>query len=286
MDQTKLRHDLFLRYQFIEIIAYWEGRLTANHLMKTFDMSRQLASKTVNEYMKKIAPNNLVYDAALKGYKASESFTPILSSGTPDEYLMTVHQQSHHPGSSFHSITLKPTNCEVLQPPLRQIDPLIVRAIVQACQDKMRIEVDYASMRHPKLETRVIAPHTLVFSGTRWHVRAYCEKNRDFRDFVLSRFFGVPEFILPTEVTVNDDLEWGTWVKLVIKPDPRLSADQKKVIVREYGMQRSALRLQERGPLVKYKLQLLQIDDKVLKGKGASQQIIIENVEEIQRWLF
>jgi predicted DNA-binding transcriptional regulator YafY len=286
VDKTKLRHDLFLRYQFLEIIAYWEGRLTANHLMDTFDISRQLASKTINDYIKQFAPNNLIYDATLKGYKASNDFTPILSTGRPDEYLMTLHQNSHQPGSAYHAITLKPTNCEVLQPPNRLVDPRIVRSIVQACQDKMRIEVDYASMRHPQIETRVIAPHTLVFTGARWHTRAYCEKNKGFRDFVLSRFFGIPDSVTESETTSEDDTEWNTLVKLVIKPDPRLSSDQKKVISREYGMQRGALRLTERGPLVKYKLQLLQIDDKVLKGKGASQQIIVENLEEIQKWLF
>lgn len=29
----------------------------------------------------------------------------------------------------------------------------------------------------------------------RWHVRAYCEKNGDYRDFVLSRFRGEPELM-------------------------------------------------------------------------------------------
>lgn len=286
MDNTKLRHDLFLRYQFIEIIAYWEGRLTANHLMETFDISRQQASKNINDYLKKFAPNNLIYDSTLKGYKASHNFIPKLSSGHPNEYLMALYQHFHDPGSAYHALTLKPTNCEVLQPPNRLADPSIVRALVQACQDKMRLEVDYASLRHPQIETRVIAPHTLVFTGTRWHTRAYCEKNKGYRDFVLSRFFGTPDQITESENTIVDDCDWNTKVKLVIKPDPRLSPDQRKVIIREYGMQRGALRLTERGPLVKYKLQLLQIDDKMLKGKGASQQIIIENLEEVQKWLF
>lgn len=44
-------------------------------------------------------------------------------------------------------------------------------------------------------ETRLIAPHTLVFTSMRWHVRAYCEKNGDYRDFVLSRFRGEPELM-------------------------------------------------------------------------------------------
>lgn len=47
----------------------------------------------------------------------------------------------------------------------------------------------------PEAEIRLIAPHTLVYSGMRWHVRAYCDKNHDYRDFVLSRFRGVRELM-------------------------------------------------------------------------------------------
>lgn len=286
MDQTKLRHDLYLRYQFLETIAFWEGRLTANHLMGTFDISRQQASKIINDYTKKFAPNNLIYDSTLKGYKTSDSFTPKLTNGNPNEYLMALHHSHDQPGSDYHAINLKPTNCEVLQPPNRLVDPIIVRSIVQACQDSMRLEVEYASLKNPKREIRVIAPHTLIYTGFRWHARAYCEKNKDYRDFVLSRFFGEPESLTLSDQTAEQDDNWNSVVNIVIKPDPRLSSDQRKVIAREYGMVRGALRIKERGPLVNYRLQLLQIEDKILKGKGSSQQIIVENLEEIQKWLF
>lgn len=45
------------------------------------------------------------------------------------------------------------------------------------------------------VEIRLIAPHTLIYTGMRWHVRACCEKNRQYRDFVLSRLRGVPELL-------------------------------------------------------------------------------------------
>ena len=41
------------------------------------------------------------------------------------------------------------------------------------------------------------APFTgpLIYTGMRWHVRAYCEKRGDYLDFVMSRFRGVPELL-------------------------------------------------------------------------------------------
>ncbi len=286
MDKSTIRHDLFLRYQLIEIIAFWEGRLTTNHLTASFGISRQQASKTINDYSKKIAPGNLVYDASRKGFHASDTFAPRISNGQAHEYLSLISQLSDHQHNHLHSVTIRPASCEVLQPPVRTIDPRVIRAIVQACQDSMRLEVDYVSLNNPVSETRVIAPHTLVYSGARWHVRAYCEKNRDFRDFVLTRFRGQPTPVTPADISAADDVAWNTWVDVIIKPDPRLKKEQRHLIEQDYGMVKGALRLKTRGPLTQYQLQLMQIDDKVLRGKPSSQQIIVENLEDLQRWLF
>lgn len=120
----------------------------------------------------------------------------------------------------------------------------------------------------------------------RWHVRAYCEKNGDFRDFVLSRFRGEPELLGSSDKSAADDEAWQTEVKIRIKPDPRLSREQKQVIAEEYGMKRSQLVISTRGPLVQYTLQQLQIDPKMLDGRATAQQLIVANLEEIREWFF
>jgi hypothetical protein len=65
--------------------------------------------------------------------------------------------------------------------------PEIVPQLVSACARSLRLEIQYSSMKTPKGEERVIAPNKLVNSGFRWHVPAYCEKSRYYRDFVLGR---------------------------------------------------------------------------------------------------
>lgn len=85
-------------------------------------------------------------------------------------------------------------------------------------------------------EGRVIQPHTVVHTGYRWHVRAWCEKNGDFRDFVLSRISDTPELVLPAEHGVQDDVAWQTLVTIRLKPDPRLNKAQQALIARDYGM--------------------------------------------------
>ncbi len=57
-----VRWDLALRYRLIETVAWWEGRLTTGHLMQSFGISRQQASKDINSYIAEYAPKNLEYD--------------------------------------------------------------------------------------------------------------------------------------------------------------------------------------------------------------------------------
>jgi predicted DNA-binding transcriptional regulator YafY len=280
-----LRYDLLLRYRVIEIIALWEGRLTTNHLCNTFGIGRQQASKDINEYNSKVAKGNLFYDKNLKGYVPTANFKPAVTSGTADEYLYLLNRNKTL-SSAFESLDLNYANTEVLNVPLRNIKPELLRPLVQAARAQKRVEVDYVSLTNPTAETRVIAPHTLVWTGMRWHVRAYCEKRKAFVDFVLSRFRGVPEIMDESPNHADQDKAWNKSVKIKIKPDSRLSKEQQQIIAADYGMQRGQLIVEVRGSLVPYALKLLQIDPNKVEAKADAQQIVIDNMDELKQWLF
>ncbi|OQK62969.1 hypothetical protein XM79_c11864 [Vibrio vulnificus] len=55
MSKWPIRWDLLFRYRMIEVIALWEGRLTTNHLIKSFGIGRQQASKDINSYLSEVA---------------------------------------------------------------------------------------------------------------------------------------------------------------------------------------------------------------------------------------
>ena len=280
-----LRWDLLQRYRLIEIIALWEGRLTTKHLCDTFGIGRQQASRDINEYNRSVGPGNLEYDRQLRGYKPAPGFAPAVTTGVADEYLHLLNRDRDL-RMRFDSLPLEPASNEVLHVPHRKLRPEILRPIVTAAKKQRRIEVEYISLPSPAREIRVIAPHTLVFTGVRWHVRAYCEKNREYRDFVLSRFRGEPDIMDETPNPAADDVDWHTRIEVIIKADPRLSAAQKTIIEEDYGMVDGVLAIDTRGPLVQYVMQLLQIDPNVLQGKPSAQQIIVDNVEDVRPWLF
>jgi predicted DNA-binding transcriptional regulator YafY len=280
-----IRWDLLLRYRFIETIALWEGRLTTRHLCDTFGIGRQQASKDINNYNREIGPGNLEYDKYIKGYKPTESFRPKLTEGLADEYLHLM-ARNNELSNVFDSLRLSVANVEVLSVPVRDVRPDILRPIMQAARMQKRLEVDYVSIGNPNHEGRIIVPHTLVHTGLRWHVRAWCEKNQDYRDFVLSRFRDVPDIMDDSEHGVEGDTQWNTQVSIRITPDPRLSPEQQGVIERDYGMEKGVLEITTRGKLVPYALKQLHIDPKEMLEDPTAQQIIVENLEEVSRWLF
>lgn len=91
---ASVRWDLALRYRLIETIALWEGRLTTGHLMQSFGISRQQASKDINSYLADYAPGNLDYDKHIKGYVPSRRFSPLFIDGSASAYLHLLNQNS------------------------------------------------------------------------------------------------------------------------------------------------------------------------------------------------
>ncbi len=279
------RWDLLLRYRYIETIALWEGRLTTRHLCDTFGIGRQQASKDINNYIREVGPGNLEYDKYLKGYKPTADFEPQVTRGLADEYLHLM-ARNNELLNMFESLSLNVANVEVLSVPVRDVRPEVLRPIMQAARQQKRLEVDYVSINNPDREGRIIVPHTLVYTGLRWHVRAWCEKNRGYRDFVLSRFRDIPEILDDSEHGVEGDDEWNTRVTIRVVPHPHLSPAQQQVVEADYGMEQGVLEITTGGKLVPYALKLLHIDPKEELDDPMAQQIVVANREELAPWLF
>ena len=284
-DHWPLRYDLLQRYRLIEIIALWEGKLNATHLTGYFGIGRQQASKDINDYLKEIAPGNLEYNASAKGYEPSANFEPKLTSGLVDEYLQLAQRNSDLV-TTFHNLSLGLDHTHMMPLPQYRVRPEVFRVIAKACQRNERIEVDYRSINSPNKDGRIIAPHSIVHSGLRWYVRAWCEKNQEFRDFVLTRFYGVPEVVGKSDVQGDADFNWMTRVNVCFKPDGRLTPEQQEVVAGDYGMSDNRLLITVRGSMVQYLLQMMNVDQNTVSADPKAQQIVIENIDAIKQWLF
>jgi hypothetical protein len=255
------------RFRIIEVFTLWEGQVNTMHLQNILKISRQTASYILQQYQKH-HPDNLEYNASMKGYVPTSVFTPCHSQGSIDEYNHIL-SQSLYP----EYVSIVETSFINMDAPLRNISPTLVQPIIRAIRNKLRLDIGYISLDHPEYESRIIEPHSLVFEGVRWHVRAYCEKNQDYRDFVLSRFNGEYAFKGPaTHVAAHDEL-WNTWLDLIIEPDPRFNPELRHIIEIDYQMENGQRIIPVRAALLMYLRQKLRLDHYQITPEA--QQIII-----------
>lgn len=281
---NSLTWDQTLRFKLLEIILQWEGRLITNHLCTAFNIGRQQASRDINRYITEFSPDGLIYDRQLKGYKPTNQFIPQFSQGTVNEYLHLLHQEKTQ-SSMVTLMDLNYGHTEVLDVPSRNIDPQIVRGLVQAARNQLRVDVDYASLSSEDVVGRNIVPHTLIYDGIRWHVRAYCEKRKEYLDFVMSRFRGIPDLLDVSEHGREKDDEWNLMVEIVIIPNPNLTERQKAIISEDYAMDGGTLYFSQRAPLVHYALDRMQVcyDNRYLSKPGLYPLVLANKDELIEK---
>ncbi len=269
------------RMQFIEFILYWEGSIQNKDLVRQFGISRQKAWQDLLLYRKN-HPEQFI-DANKKSvYIAKQEFYPQKFVPEIDLYLEWIQSPYcfHQDNFSKKDSTSNPLR------PSRNVAVSLIRKLVKAIKDKQRVEVDYVSLSNPDREGRIISPFTFVNTGVRWHIRGWCEKHKEYRDFVLSRFRGDVDFLGNSNKTGMDDIAWNTEITLILSPDRRLSKAQQEVIANDYQMKNSRLELKTKAALAHYLLQQIQVNLKTLDANPEAQQLELVNLKDVKKWLF
>lgn len=248
------------QFHLIEVIALWEGRLNSNHLKVAFSIGRSKASEIIKLYQQAV-PDNIYHCNQVRGYIPETTFQPRFSHGEVHEYLDLLHSGSLR-SSHFYALQTWQAPIDRVRSLTRPVNPDIVRVILQAVRESQRINVCYRSFSNPSGEERLIAPHTLVSADSRWHVRAFCERDRVFKDFMLHRFVDVPDLHGDSlsMASPSKDVEWYRKVELVLTPNPALLPEQQQLVADDYAMEQDkTLRISVRAPLVKYMVVALRI---------------------------
>lgn len=252
------------RLRAIETIAFWRGRINSRDLMERFGVSRVVALGDIQRYMQQ-APGNLIYRGSEKAYLATSIFKNQFTSGAIDEWM-----------------TLDSSLCEYVAKPQFEIKPELARPLILAIHKGTGVTIIYRSMEHPSGSERSLYPHTLVYSGFRWHLRAWCCVRKDFRDFNLSRISSViPLSKKPPSGSVpSEDLLWNKMVDILLVANPRMSKQERSLIEAEFGMVKKQLTVSSRAALIMYTLQAYQVDPD-LNDDINKQRLVLANPDEI-----
>lgn len=133
----------------------------------------------------------------------------------------------------------------VVPMPQRGVGIMTMRWILEAMRGGMSIPIEYQSVNRVETLKRDIEPRALGYYGVRWHIRAFCLRIRDFRDFVLSRIVNTGSTSQRTMDT-SADHEWVNEIDIVLAPNSGLSEGARRGLAKKYAMARGRLRLSTR----------------------------------------
>jgi hypothetical protein len=262
------------RQMFIERLGWWRGMVNRGDLHDVFGISAAQASADIQSYIA-LNPNALIYNLRSKRYEAQPGMTCKLHKPRLDDAVRLFLG-----GDSPALVSLSPAQpgdgVDVFRPLTRQASANVERRLFLALDQRRRFKVKYWSVSRGTARKREIAPHALGHDGYRWHARAWCFENQDYRDFVLSRMetadWPGAEFVPP-----EPDQAWDTIERIVLRPHASLNKTQKKAIEYDYGMTRSRLEVPVRGAMKEYLLAHLRIP--VLDENGNSRPSHLELVK-------
>lgn len=267
------------RLQFIEFRLLWERHVNRSDLIEAFGISVPQSTLDFKEYMER-APGNMDYDKRRRHYFPMPTFKPVFISDSAEGYLSQLVALSISGAEQSHPGLIGATPpFDVLPSPERRVDRDTLQQLLRAIRENFSIEIHYQSLSTAKPSWRWITPHALASDGLRWHVRAFCHTKGEFRDFVLGRVMEV-RGEQPSDTSAEADAEWHEHVKVIIAPNPDLTADQRKIIERDYSMKHGKAEIAVRRALLFYLKRRLGVEDGAQKT-AAAQQVVISEIASL-----
>lgn len=271
------------RLQYIELMAYYTGVVTRSDVAKAFGISDAAATKDLKFYGQ-IAPDNLLYKHNVFGFVPSKQFSEIFTDLEPRHVLPMMAANLPFLGERVEQNLLYGIHTEQLPLPQRLPAKEILAQIIRASKQKTKLRIIYSSLSdRDNSAARIIEPHSLINTGLRWHVRAYCEDSFDFRDFVLSRVQEAQQLSDSAESNPEYDDDWMELIQLQLTPHPQLSDKKRQILLTDYAASNDVIEFTVRRALLGYVLQRLSVDtteDHSLNPNAY--QLVVLNREEIE----
>lgn len=271
------------RLEYIEVMAFYTGVVTRSDVARTFGLSDAAATKDLKLYGE-LAPDNLIYKHNVFGFVPGDSFVEMFANLEPVRVLPMIAANLPRTGSSEGEIPVYGLTVESLPLPNRLPSKQVLAQIIRAIRNQKKLTVIYRSLSgRGSNEARILEPHSLINTGTRWHFRAYNEETYDFRDFVLSRVIDAKLLDEDAESSSQYDDDWMELVSLKLTPHPKLSDEQRIILMTDYASEDDVIEIEVRRALIGYVLQRLSVDTTSDHSMNPSAyQLIVMNREEIE----
>ena len=285
------------RLQYIEMMAWYAGVVTRGDVAKAFGILDAAATKDLKLYSD-LAPGNLVYQHSVFGFVPNEHFAAVFADLAPARALPIIAANLAVANGPYGAELIYGLASASLPLPVRLPSQQILAQITRAIRGRRKLRIRYRSLSDREDRTgqdspaqRMLEPHTLVDTGTRWHVRAYHEESCDFRDFVLSRITHAECLDTPAESGGQYDEDWTETVSLQLAPHSGLDVLKRESLLLDYGVASDGvIEVEVRRALLGYVLQRMNVDttpDHAMNPNAY--QLMLLNRDEIEpfaAWAF
>lgn len=211
------------RLMYLERVAYWYGRVGRGNLMEEFQISGVQASADLQRYLE-MNPGALGYDLKRKRYLWSAGARPVLHEPDFEEAVAEFLDAGEGMGRVLR-----------LKYPQRKVPDELRLGVFRAVANGRVLRVRYGSVNSGGVGERRLLPTGFGNDGFRWHVRAYCFRNADYRDFVLGRLE-----ILETEepkkgLDLPVDADWETMTEVRMRLNPKLPGEVRDILREDFS---------------------------------------------------
>ncbi len=250
---SRLTHNQRLRLSYLEFCLYFLGEVRRADMMARFDCAPAVVTRDIAAY-RQMAPSNLELDPSSKAYQMLPGFRPLFDHALPQ--VMAALMQGEPYRIERVGEALLPCDYPAL---LNRPSMPILAAVSRAICGQRLLKVRYHSASSSE-QTRVIAPHALVDSGLRCHVRAFDRLRGRFIDLVLTRMLAAE----PLDDTPqsnergSEDEQWQHMVTLQLVPHPKLP--DPAIATLDYAMSEGELSITVRAANVGYLLRRWYVD--------------------------
>ncbi len=269
------------RMEFIDFRLFWDGQFNRAGLIETFGISAAQASADIAQY-ERAAPSNLAYDRVGKVYRRTPEYAPALIGDTVERFLLQLvaieNQWMRQEDTWFDRVP----PVEIVTLGRHRTDSNILLVLLDAINNRLEIDVDYASLTGAVDPLRTILPHALFQSAGRWYVRSWSREHDDFRDYNIHRIRKVGRKS-GSDVDVSLDFEWHHQINLNIIPNPELPAGRREAIASEHAMEDGRLVRPCRLSLSFYLMSEYNLDVAPGLLEPHKQQLVLENREDVTR---
>lgn len=256
----------------MDVLVRWEGELSNARIREVFGVQAVQSSRLLAAYMAERG-GALSRATPRAPVKPSLRFDDEVPPTSADDYLRLLSGASQSLPGSDVVIDARPS--------LLSEDPRLFADLLNASRAGTGLSITYGSMQNPGGTERAIFPHSLVRAPRRWHMRAWCDLRKEFRDFALGRVLSYTTLDQLAPKQRRQDADWNRFVNLKVVAHPDFGDEHQRLLRREYFSGKASMNLRVRKALASYVVQDLRLATDLKRDRPPQFQLYLENAESL-----